>query len=79
MDDHNELLFARLEEQVLDVAEEDIWASQLRDETAGQDSPILLPGPSGRKRIPFVWISRLPSDFLPSGAGRGNTFFNTYG
>jgi hypothetical protein len=26
MDDHNELLFARLEEQVLDVAEEDIWS-----------------------------------------------------
>jgi hypothetical protein len=31
MDDHNKLLFARLEEQVLDVAEEDIWASQLRE------------------------------------------------
>lgn len=41
--------------------------------------PILDEGPSGRKRRPLTWISRLPSIFFPSACGRGKTFLRTYG
>lgn len=54
MDENDQFFLAGLEEEVLDVAEEDVYiVSSDPMIQCPAISPILFAGPSGRKRIPF--------------------------
>lgn len=53
MNENDQLLLTRLEEEVFDVAEQYIWVVSESQAGSEHDKPILFAGPSGRNRIPF--------------------------